>query len=212
MLWCSFALVIVVVLWGRQKFLESRKGILKSDKYIVIPRLRSECRGTFWRRQRRWLTSGKKKAVSVSKNNSISSSEISLLCKFTWKKLAIIWGEMDVNIRGWRHWKRILHLIIVKIKHSQLNTFFLIDPLQRVLGSHNIPGPRFLECLDMSSLAKPEEVCQLLLPNLGVLEYLLTVVLANSHKAPLSLPNQLSMFSTTKALLSAWEEMSVCLQ
>ena len=43
---------------------------------------------------------------------------------------------------------------------------------------------RFLECLDMSSLAKPEEVCQLLLPNLGVTQHLPTVVLANSHKAP----------------------------
>ena len=80
--------------------------------------------------------------------------------------------------------KRILHLIIVKIKHSQLNTFFLIDLSQHVLGSLNIPGPRFLECLDMSSLAKPEEVCQLLLPNLGVTQHLPTVVLANSHKAP----------------------------
>ena len=29
--------MIVVVLWERQKFLESRDGNLKSDKYIVIP-------------------------------------------------------------------------------------------------------------------------------------------------------------------------------
>ena len=106
-MWCSFALVIVVVLRGRQKILESRKGNLKSDENIVIPRLRSECRGTFWSRQRRWSTSGRKKAVSVSKNSSISTSDISLLCKLTWKKLAIVWGVMDVNIWGWRHWKRV---------------------------------------------------------------------------------------------------------
>ena len=47
---------------------------------------------------------------------------------------------MDVNIRGRRHWKRIFHLIIVQIKDSQLNTFFLIDPLQHMLGSLNIPA------------------------------------------------------------------------
>ena len=49
------------------------------------------------------------------------------------------------------------------------------------------------------------------MPNLGASQYLLTVVLANSLKAPLSLPNQPSMFSTIKALLSAWEKMCVTL-
>ena len=42
---------------------------------------------------------------------------------------------------------------------------------------------RSLECLGISSLAKPEAVCQLILPNSGVSQYLLRIVLANSHKA-----------------------------